>query len=223
MRWSFRTNGNFIDFVHTDETSLAVESTIVSLHNTSRAVSWSLPEDTTRISFTIDEVKYSNIPITDIDFDGTAMNSQDDFQTGIEAMFPGLAGGGAASYLVYTAYVNQDGTSAPTDTDLENTLGGAVVWSRNNTGVYYGLTPLAIAYNHIQSPFSDFSGSAGAYIPISDGATIIGYYTLIVGSDLGENKLRIEIYVVDETFTPVDWSTLSGQSIIPVDIKFFSA
>lgn len=96
MSFSFRTNGNFIDFVHTDNTSLEVENVLKSLHNTSQCVDWSLPEDTTRISFTIDEVKYSNILITDIDFDGTVMNSQDDFEIGITAMFPGLAGGSSS-------------------------------------------------------------------------------------------------------------------------------
>ena len=103
MTYSFRTNGNFIDFVHTDSTSLQVETVLKSLHNTSRCVDWSLPEDTTRIDFTIDEDKYKNILITEIDFDGTAMNSQDDFETGIIAAFPGLAGSGeegGSSYLV---------------------------------------------------------------------------------------------------------------------------
>lgn len=91
MSLSFRTNGNFIDFVNIDETVLHVETTIKSLHNTSRCIDWSLPEDISKITFTIDEVKYENVPITDIDFDGTPMDSQDDFETGITGMFTGLA------------------------------------------------------------------------------------------------------------------------------------
>lgn len=47
-------------------------------------------------------------------------------------------GGGGASYLVYTALLSQSGTDAPVATVLENTLGGEVVWSRSNTGIYYG-------------------------------------------------------------------------------------
>ena len=39
-------------------------------------------------------------------------------------------------YKVYTALLTQTGTNAPTATVLENTLGGTVVWSRNNVGVY---------------------------------------------------------------------------------------
>jgi hypothetical protein len=102
MRWSFRTNGNFRDFVHTDETSLAVESIIFSLHYTSRPISWSLLEDINRISFSIDEVEYQNILITDIDFDGVVMDSNDDFETGIKAMFPGyrnVSGGDGMTIL----------------------------------------------------------------------------------------------------------------------------
>lgn len=140
MIWSFRTNGNYVDFVHTEETSLRDEEIVFHLHNTSRCISWSLPEDTTRISFTIDEVKYSDILITDIDFDGTAMNEQADFATGIEAMFPGLAGGGeeGGSYLVYTALLTQAGTANPTATTLGTNSIGAIVWTRDSTGFYIG-------------------------------------------------------------------------------------
>ena len=39
-------------------------------------------------------------------------------------------------YKVYTALLSQSGTSAPVATVLENTLGGAVVWSRIGVGAY---------------------------------------------------------------------------------------
>lgn len=48
------------------------------------------------------------------------------------------ATGGGASYLVYTALLTQTGTNAPVATVLENTLGGTVVWSYDDTGVYVG-------------------------------------------------------------------------------------
>ena len=41
-------------------------------------------------------------------------------------------------YKVYTALLSQSGTSAPTATVLENTLGGTVVWTRSSTGLYNG-------------------------------------------------------------------------------------
>src|SRR5688572_11854111 len=99
---SFRTNGNFIDFVNTDDTSLNVETVLMTLHNTSKCIDWSYDEDTTRITFTIDETKYSNILIGDIDFDGVTMTVQADFKTNIEEMFPGLAGGSEGVLLLST-------------------------------------------------------------------------------------------------------------------------
>lgn len=135
MTYSFRTNGNFIDFVHTDNTNQMVESVLRSLHNTSRAVEWSLPEDETRINFTVDDLDYRNILITEIDFDDVAMDSQDDFQTGIEAMFPGYAGGGSPGgavgiddvlaeeqALTGNRIVDLDGNSLSFDHDGNNML-----------------------------------------------------------------------------------------------------
>lgn len=42
----------------------------------------------------------------------------------------------ARTYKVYTALLTQSGTSAPTATVLENTLGGVPVWTRSVEGVY---------------------------------------------------------------------------------------
>jgi len=177
MTYSFRTNGNFIDFVHTDSTSLQVETVLKSLHNTSRCVDWSLPEDTTRIDFTIDEDKYKNILITEIDFDGTAMNSQDDFETGIIAAFPGLAGSGeegGSSYLVYTSLLSQTGTNAPVATVLENTL-GEVVWTYVSAGVYTATTAGLFTPNKTTVMFGQSN---------KDGNAILYYYLYDAGNSL---------------------------------------
>ena len=42
----------------------------------------------------------------------------------------------ARPYKVYTALLSQSGTDAPVATVLENTLGGTVVWTRNDQGIY---------------------------------------------------------------------------------------
>jgi hypothetical protein len=44
----------------------------------------------------------------------------------------------ALPYKVYTCEISQLGTSAPTATVYENTLGGTVVWTRSATGTYIG-------------------------------------------------------------------------------------
>lgn len=45
-------------------------------------------------------------------------------------------GGSELPYKSYTALLTQTGTSAPVATILENTLGGEVVWSRDDEGEY---------------------------------------------------------------------------------------
>lgn len=50
-------------------------------------------------------------------------------------------------YLKYVALVSQSGTSAPTATVLENTLGGTVVWARTSAGFYTGTLTGAFTAN----------------------------------------------------------------------------
>ena len=45
-------------------------------------------------------------------------------------------GGSGATYAVYRALLTQTGTDAPVATVLENSLGGTVVWTRDDAGVY---------------------------------------------------------------------------------------
>jgi hypothetical protein len=218
MTYSFRTNGNFIDFVHTDNTSLMVESVLRSLHNTSRCVDWSLPEDTTRISFVIDDIRVDNFPLSEIDFDGTAINSQDDFETGIEAAFPGLAGGGspgAASYLVYTALLTQENTDNPTATVLENTLGGTVVWTRTVAGSY--VATLAGAFTENKTVIVPFGTSGIINMMIgSDNPSSFGY------SLFRSNVNEIGLSVFDDTYSPAELAPLmAGNANIYIEIRVY--
>ena len=56
-------------------------------------------------------------------------------------------GADIAPYLKYVALLTQSGTSAPTATVLENTLGGTVVWTRNDVGDYTGTLAGAFTEN----------------------------------------------------------------------------
>lgn len=47
-----------------------------------------------------------------------------------------IAASGGSSYLKYVALLSQSGTDAPVAAVLENTLGGTVVWSREDVGRY---------------------------------------------------------------------------------------
>lgn len=246
MRWSFRTNGNYIDFVHTDETSEAVESTIFHLHNTSRCVSWSLPSDTTRINFTIDEVKYSNILITDIDFDGTVMNSQDDFETGITGMFAGLAGGGGGGvesvtagdasitvggtateptvklpYKIYTARLTQAGTSNPVATVLGGNTIGEIVWTRNDVGQYQGELTGAFPSGRTIAPPFDLTVDSGcaAMQPVYNATPNAYSYQLVRGTN---NIVNLNFYN-NADFAYVEWSSVPSPNGIIVQIMVYPA
>lgn len=57
------------------------------------------------------------------------------------------AAAAAAAPKVYRALLSQTGTNAPIATVLENTLGGEVVWSRVDTGIYSGVLAGAFTAN----------------------------------------------------------------------------
>ncbi len=61
-------------------------------------------------------------------------------------------GGGGATYAVYRALLSQSGTDAPVATVLENSLGGTLVWTREDVGVYLGT--LADAFTADKTWFS---------------------------------------------------------------------
>jgi len=198
MTYSFRTIGDFINFVHTDDTSLHVENVLKTIHNTSRSISWSLPEDETRISFILNGDEYNDLLITEIDFDGVAMDSQDDFETGIIAMFPGLAGGSTSSgattyYLAITQAANQTSgvlivgrrytvtTLQPGDefanvgyasTDVEFVATGTTpaVWSNGSTVVP---TPI----NSVENDIYIIRLQGGSYQAVSDTPIFTGSKT----------------------------------------------
>lgn len=48
---------------------------------------------------------------------------------------------------VYRALLTQSGTSAPVATVLENSLGGTIVWTRNDAGDYFGTLAGAFTNN----------------------------------------------------------------------------
>lgn len=57
------------------------------------------------------------------------------------------ASGGGSSSLEYRALLTQAGTDAPTATVTKNTLGGTVVWTRVDTGIYKGTLSGAFTLN----------------------------------------------------------------------------
>lgn len=81
-------------------------------------------------------VKAENI--SDVVIDETPLAAASDFPDAITAVFTGIGSGGGSSYLVYTALITQSDEDAPTAIVLQNTLSGAIVWTRSDVGAYIG-------------------------------------------------------------------------------------
>ena len=103
-------------------------------------------------------------------------------------------GGGAAAYLVYTALLTQTGTDAPVATVLQNTLSGAIVWTRGDVGEYTGT--LAGAFTANKTWFSITCRYDNAYIA----------QAFLTGTD------SFGFYVNGLADTPVDeWTNISVE------------
>ena len=98
-----------------------------------------------------------------------------------------------AGYKVYTALLSQSGTSAPTATVLENTLGGTVVWTRNSTGLYTGtLAGVFTANKTWTSITSTATGTVtGAVSTSVDTVTVA---TSSLDSALTNSAIEIRVY-----------------------------
>lgn len=222
MSLRFVTDGNYIDlksfddvsFEYPDSDASKYEHIVARLHNTSKCIDWSLPEDTDYITFTVDERKFENIPISSIYFDDVVLSSQDGFEDAIVEMFPGLAGG-SLGYSVYVAILTQAGTGSPTVTVLQNTIGD-IVWSRLGPGIYYGtLTGAFDQSKTVTIPFGNWLGTASPYMPVG-GIALNGYYTIYA-----ETADTVFLNTVDDTFGNIEFSTLFGTSTLFIEIRVY--
>ena len=101
-------------------------------------------------------------------------------------------------YKVYTALLTQSGTSAPTATVLENTI-GAIVWTRNGAGEYYGTLSGAFTSNKTWcSP--PLSANTGDFVGVQVGRldnNIVVVKSLVFGNsddELSETAIEIRVY-----------------------------
>ncbi|MFA6524595.1 MAG: hypothetical protein WC264_03815 [Candidatus Paceibacterota bacterium] len=112
--------------------------------------------------------------------------------------------GGSASYLVYTALLTQSGTSDPTATVLENTIGN-IVWSYGGVGQYIGTLAGAFVNNKtfilIQIPTwgGDPSDTRARVIATRTGNNTIQVTTAnetnTLGNDaLSQTSIEIRVY-----------------------------
>jgi hypothetical protein len=79
---------------------------------------------------------------------------------------------GGDGYLKYVALLTQSGTSAPTATVLENTLGGTVVWGYTDVGVYTATLASVFTANKTAVFLSGNGGLMGSNIDSTSQITI---------------------------------------------------
>lgn len=123
-----------------------------------------------------------------------------------------------AAYKVYAAKLTQTGTAAPVATILENTLSGAIVWTRDQAGVYTGTLAGAFTVGKtIMNGVTTWSGNAIQMFPISDGGTVVGY---LYFDAAGLNEITFRVY--DDTFGLAEYSTLIGTTPLYIEVKVYN-
>ena len=101
-------------------------------------------------------------------------------------------------YKVYTAFLSQNGTNAPSASIRENTLGLTVSWSRTGAGVYIGTFSASIDDNKATCFISNRpTGAAGNYskITVSSTTIVISNYILPSLTELNSNvDIEVRVY-----------------------------
>ena len=80
-------------------------------------------------------------------------------------------------YKVYKALLTQSGTDDPVAVVLQNTLGGDVIWQRDNIGIYTGLLPIEF---EITKGIIDIGLVAGSGFDIYNPGYRFAYFTISV-------------------------------------------
>jgi len=87
----------------------------------------------------------------------------------------------------YTALISQSGTSAPTVTVLENTLGGTVVWTRSGAGAFTGTLSGAFTSNKTVMWISNTAGAIASFPAYIAGNTTGSVNSVTFGTYIGSN------------------------------------
>lgn len=140
----------------------------------------------------------------------------------------GGGGGYTPPYKSLVVYIEQSGTSTPTATVLENTVGGSVSCSRFTSPVtYYRLTlsGLSLGEGFIVNKTiiggiagMDWDGDAIPVIPIHDGGTLIGYFEVY---RTGDSSVDFAI-IPPSGGGSIEMSTAVGAQKIPIEIKVYN-
>jgi len=127
---------------------------------------------------------------------------------------------GDGSYKSYVALLTQSGTSAPTVTILENTL-GTIVWTRLSAGNYYGtLSDAFVAGKTIIVGNSNAEyGDYYSYNPLGGAGNVAGYY----GFARDSKDVILFQTISSSTNNAVEASVLlTGSTTVPLEIRVYN-
>ena len=102
---------------------------------------------------------------------------------------------------VYRALLTQTGTDAPVATVLENTLGGEVVWTRDDIGLYTGT---------LAGAFPSATATALPPIGVNQSVTEQTTFVLALFERADEDRLKIGTYTVD----PIGGTQVEGDALL---------
>ena len=215
--YSFITSGSFIIFKYTEDVTFSYtaeqaplyEHEVFKLRNTSTSIDWSLPEDTTKITFTINEQTYENVPLSSIEFDDIVCTTQASFISGVQGMFENLAApgeGGGTSYLVYNARLSGGIEENPVVVTFGTGISGT--WVRHGIGDYRCLTstPFDVSKIFMQNVVVEVDVSVpgeesinGGRMPIIIGQDTVpsGYYRFFAVNNGGFLEMQFDTFDAD--------------------------
>lgn len=213
-------------FTATAESSITLGAELVELHqNTDGGISVILGvSDTAGTQIQGKDSTSSGYALRVYDGNATAFggNQIASFRNDKQVTLNGLAGTGdrivqvsstgvisatKPAYKVYTALLTQTGTDAPVATVLENTLGGAVVWSYMSVGVYEATLAGAFTSSKTVVFVNNFNQNDGI------GVTTLTYVT--------NAQDGIIFVTVDGGNANVEWSTLSNVEFLSIEIRVY--
>lgn len=116
----------------------------------------------------------------------------------LKAIFAKIPSGDSRPYKVYTALVSQSETNDPIATVLENTLGGTVVWTRQDIGYYRANLTGAFVDSQkvgISGVLDSTSSRISAYVNDENSVEFYSSTYANVASDLGFYGQMVEIRV----------------------------
>lgn len=133
------------------------------------------------------KVKINDLDAATTPLDGTELVEIEQAGQSAQCTTQSIADLAGAPYLKYVALLTQQNEDAPTAAVLENTLGGTVVWTRNNAGDYAG----TLAGVFTENKTGLFIGNTNSYFSYAYriDANSVGVQTMNDSAALSDSRL----------------------------------